>query len=145
MREPPCNPTVGTSSLGEAFSKCGLRDQSDLSFISRLEPTRRPAARSTIRRTICRRGGPRWIRGDALQTITSRALVGDLARGCPIVFCTDAVMSMLHAHCIHAEEGLHRPRFTDEFLPVLMVSVEDYPRASALADSVAPMLNVMAY
>jgi hypothetical protein len=34
---------------------------------------------------------------------------------------------------------------SDEFVPALMVSVEDYPRASALADSVAPMLNVMAY
>jgi hypothetical protein len=56
-----------------------------------------------------------------------------------------SVMSMLHAHGIHAEEGLRRPRGTDEFVPVLMVSVEDYPRASALADSVAPMLNVMAY
>jgi hypothetical protein len=52
---------------------------------------------------------------------------------------------MLHAYGIHAEEGLHRPRGIEEFVPVLMVSVEDYPRASALADSVAPMLNVMAY
>jgi hypothetical protein len=56
-----------------------------------------------------------------------------------------SVMSMLHAHGIHAEEGLHRPRGIDEFVPVLMVAVEDYPRASALADSVAPMLNVIAY
>ena len=56
-----------------------------------------------------------------------------------------SVMSMLHAHGIHAEEGLHRPRGIDELVPVLMVSVEDYPRASALTDSVAPMLNVMAY
>jgi hypothetical protein len=56
-----------------------------------------------------------------------------------------SVMSMLHAHGIHAEEGLHRPWGSDEFVPALMVSVEDYPRASALADSVAPMLNVMAY
>jgi hypothetical protein len=55
------------------------------------------------------------------------------------------VMSMLHAQGIHAEEALHRPRGSDEFMPVLMVSVEDYPRASALADSIAPMLNVMAY
>jgi hypothetical protein len=56
-----------------------------------------------------------------------------------------SVMSMLHAHGIHAEEGLHRPRGSHEFVPALMVSVEDYPRASALADSIAPRLNVMAY
>jgi hypothetical protein len=54
-------------------------------------------------------------------------------------------MSMLHAHGIHAEEGLHRPRGSDDLVPALMVSVENYPRASALADSIAPMLNVMAY
>jgi hypothetical protein len=52
------------------------------------------------------------------------------------------VLSMLHAHGIHAEEGLHRPRGTDELVPALMVSVEDYPRASALAASVAPTLQV---
>jgi hypothetical protein len=56
-----------------------------------------------------------------------------------------SVMSMLHAYGIHAEEGLHRPRGIDEFVPALMVSIEDYPRASALADSVAPRLNVTAY
>ncbi len=56
-----------------------------------------------------------------------------------------SVMSMLHAYGIRAEECLHRPRGCDEFVPALMVSVEDYPRASALADSVAPMLNVMVY
>jgi hypothetical protein len=55
-----------------------------------------------------------------------------------------SVMSMLHAYGIHAEEGLYRPRGIDQFVPALMVSVEDYPRASALADSVAPSLNVMA-
>jgi hypothetical protein len=53
-------------------------------------------------------------------------------------------MSMLHAHGIHAEEGIHRPRGSDELMPALIVSVEDYPRASALVHSVAPMLNVMA-
>ena len=52
---------------------------------------------------------------------------------------------MLHTYGIHAEEGLHRLRGIDEVVPVLMVSVDDYPRASALADSVAPMLNVVAY
>jgi hypothetical protein len=52
---------------------------------------------------------------------------------------------MLHAHGIHAEEGLHRPRGSDELVPALLVSREDYPRASALADSIAPMLNVVAY
>jgi hypothetical protein len=56
-----------------------------------------------------------------------------------------SVMSILHAYGIHAEEGLHRPRGIDEFVPALMVSIEDYPRASALADSVAPRLNVTAY
>jgi hypothetical protein len=56
-----------------------------------------------------------------------------------------SVMSMLHTHGIHAEEALHRPRGSEEFMPALMVSVEDYPRASALADAIAPMLNVMAY
>ncbi len=56
-----------------------------------------------------------------------------------------SVMSMLRAHGIHAEEGLHRPRGSREFAPALMVSVEDYARASALAYSIAPMLNVMAY
>ena len=56
-----------------------------------------------------------------------------------------SVMSMLHAYGIHAEECLHRPRGGDDLVPALMVSVEDYPRASALADSVAPMLNVMVY
>jgi hypothetical protein len=56
-----------------------------------------------------------------------------------------SVMSMLHAHGIHAEEGLHRPWGSDELVPALMVSIEDYPRASALADSVAPMLGVRAH
>ena len=56
-----------------------------------------------------------------------------------------SIMSMLHTYGIHAEEGLHRLRGIDEVVPVLMVSVDDYPRASALADSVAPMLNVVAY
>ena len=56
-----------------------------------------------------------------------------------------SVMSILHAHGIHAEEGLHRPRGSDEVVPALMVSLEDYPRASALADSIGPMLNVTAY
>jgi hypothetical protein len=55
-----------------------------------------------------------------------------------------SVMSMLHALGFHVEEGLHRPRGSDEFVSALMVSVEDYPRASALADSIAPTLNVMA-
>jgi hypothetical protein len=54
-----------------------------------------------------------------------------------------SVMSMLHAYGIHAEECLHRPRGCDQLVPALMVSVEDYARASALADSVAPMLNVI--
>ena len=56
-----------------------------------------------------------------------------------------SVMSMLHAYGIHAEECLRRPRGCDQLVPALMVSVEDYPRACALADSVAPMLNVMVY
>jgi hypothetical protein len=69
---------------------------------------------------------------------------------CPLAYSKYAphlrsVMSMLHAHGIHTEECLHRPRGWDEFVPGLMVSVEDYPRASALAGSVAPMLNVMVY
>jgi hypothetical protein len=55
-----------------------------------------------------------------------------------------SVLSILHAHGIHAEEGLHRTRGSDERVPALMVSVEDYPRASALADSIAPTLNVTA-
>jgi hypothetical protein len=55
-----------------------------------------------------------------------------------------SVLSMLHAHGIQAEEDLHRPSGSDELMPALMVSVEDYPRASALADSIAPTLNVMA-
>jgi hypothetical protein len=53
-----------------------------------------------------------------------------------------SVMSTLHAYCVHAEEGLHRPWGSDELVPALMVSLEDYPRASALAESVAPMLGV---
>ena len=53
-----------------------------------------------------------------------------------------SVMSMLHAHGIHAEEGLHRPWGSDEFVPALMVSIDDYPRALALADSVSPILGV---
>ena len=52
---------------------------------------------------------------------------------------------MLHAYGIQAEECLHRPRGCDQLMPALMVSVQDYPRAFALADSVAPMLNVMVY
>jgi len=56
-----------------------------------------------------------------------------------------SVLSMLHAHGIQAEEDLHRLRGSDELVPALMVSLEDYPRASDLADSIAPMLNVMAY
>jgi hypothetical protein len=56
-----------------------------------------------------------------------------------------SVMSILHAYGIHAEACLHRPRGCGEALPALMVSVEDYPRASALADAVAPKLNVMVY
>jgi hypothetical protein len=68
---------------------------------------------------------------------------------CPLAYSKylphlSSVMSMLHAHGIPAEEGLHRPRGSDEFVPAQMVSVEDYPRASALADSIAPTLNVMA-
>jgi hypothetical protein len=31
-----------------------------------------------------------WIQYDALETIASRALGGDLARACPIVLCTGA-------------------------------------------------------
>jgi hypothetical protein len=53
-----------------------------------------------------------------------------------------SVMSILHAHCIHAEEGLHRPWGSDELVPALMVSIEDYSRALAVADSVSPMLGV---
>ncbi len=56
-----------------------------------------------------------------------------------------SVMSMLHAHGIHAEEGLHRPRGSQDFMPALMVSAEDYARASAIADSIAPTLNVMTH
>jgi hypothetical protein len=53
-----------------------------------------------------------------------------------------SVMSMLHAHGLHAEEGLHRPWGSDDLVPALMVSIEDYPRASVLANSGAPMLEV---
>jgi hypothetical protein len=64
----------------------------------------------------------------------------------PIPDCFHILTSfVLHAHGIHAEEGLHRPVGSHEFVPALMVSAEDYPRASALADCIAPMLNVMAY
>jgi hypothetical protein len=31
-----------------------------------------------------------WIQDDALETIASRALGGDLARACPIALCTGA-------------------------------------------------------
>jgi hypothetical protein len=56
-----------------------------------------------------------------------------------------SVMSILHAHCVHVEEGLHRPWGSDELVPALMVSVEDYPRASALAETVAPMLGLRSH
>jgi hypothetical protein len=56
-----------------------------------------------------------------------------------------SVAAMLYAHGIQVEEGLHRPLFSDELVPALMVSREDYPRASALAGSVAPMLRVTAH
>jgi hypothetical protein len=55
------------------------------------------------------------------------------------------VAAMLYAHGIQVEEGLHRPLYSDELVPALMVSREDYPRASALAGSVAPMLRVTAH
>jgi hypothetical protein len=46
----------------------------------------------------------------------------------------------------HSRRGVSTlPAGSDEFVSALMVSMEDYPRASALADSVVPMLNVMAY
>jgi hypothetical protein len=53
-----------------------------------------------------------------------------------------SVAAMLQANGIEAEEGLHRPWGSDEFVPALMVSIEDYPRASALADSIGPTLRV---
>lgn len=53
-----------------------------------------------------------------------------------------SVVVMLHAHGIRTEEGLHRQRGSDEFVPALMVSMEDYPRASVLAASVGPTLRV---
>jgi hypothetical protein len=56
-----------------------------------------------------------------------------------------SVAAMLYAHGIQVEEGLHRPLYSDELVPALMVSREDYPRASALAGSVAPMLRVTAH
>ena len=51
-------------------------------------------------------------------------------------------MSLLHAHGIHAEERLHRPWGSNELVLALMVSIEDYSRAFALADSLSPMLGV---
>jgi hypothetical protein len=56
-----------------------------------------------------------------------------------------SVAAMLYAHGIQVEEGLHRPLFSGELVPSLMVSRADYPRASALAESVAPMLRVTAH
>jgi hypothetical protein len=56
-----------------------------------------------------------------------------------------SVAAMLYAHGIQVEEGLHRPWGSDELIPALMVSREDYPRASALAESVGPMLRVTAH
>jgi hypothetical protein len=56
-----------------------------------------------------------------------------------------SVAAMLYAHGIQVEEGLHQPLFSGELVPALMVSREDYPRASALAESVAPMLRVTAH
>jgi hypothetical protein len=56
-----------------------------------------------------------------------------------------SVTAMLHAHGIQVEEGLHRPSGSHELLPALMVSREDYPRASALANLVGPMLRVTAH
>jgi hypothetical protein len=53
-----------------------------------------------------------------------------------------SIVAMLHANGIQFEEGLHRRWGSDEIVPALMVSIEDYPRASALADSVAPTLRV---
>jgi hypothetical protein len=53
-----------------------------------------------------------------------------------------SVMSLLHAHGIHADEGIHRPWASDELVPALIVSIKDYPRALALADSVSPILGV---
>jgi hypothetical protein len=55
------------------------------------------------------------------------------------------VAAMLHAYGIQVEEGLHRPWGTEELIPALMVSREDYPRASALAEFVGPMLRVRAH
>jgi hypothetical protein len=53
-----------------------------------------------------------------------------------------SVLALLHANGIQVEEGIHRPWGSDEFVPALMVSIEDYPRASALADSFGPTLRV---
>jgi hypothetical protein len=53
-----------------------------------------------------------------------------------------SVIAMLHAHGIRTEEGLHRRWHSNEFVPALMVSMEDYPRASVLAESVGPTLRV---
>jgi hypothetical protein len=53
-----------------------------------------------------------------------------------------SVVAMLHANGIETEESLHRLWGSDEFVPALLVSMEDYPRASALADSIGPTLRV---
>jgi hypothetical protein len=53
-----------------------------------------------------------------------------------------SVLAILHANGIQVEEGIHRRWGSDEFVPALMVSMEDYSRASALADSVGPTLRV---
>jgi hypothetical protein len=55
---------------------------------------------------------------------------------CPLVYSKylphlSSVMSMLHAHGIHAEE-VCTARGAQMSLPALMVSVEDYPRARPL-------------
>jgi hypothetical protein len=56
-----------------------------------------------------------------------------------------SVAAILYAQGIQVEEGLHRPSGSDELVPALMVSREDYPRASALADWLGPMLRVTAH
>jgi hypothetical protein len=42
------------------------------------------------------------------------------------------VVAMLHAHGIQTEEGLHRPWRSASFESSVMVSPEDYPKASVL-------------
>jgi hypothetical protein len=56
---------------------------------------------------------------------------------CFVISCKDpgrleTVAAMLHAQGIQTEEGLHRPWRSESFESSIMVSSEDYPKASVL-------------